>query len=231
MNNLMKLSELLKIKKGITSVIGGGGKTTLLHILADELKEQESVVITTTTHIMKSDVYHNVVLDGRCDLSYLSELISQHNCIALGSRYIGDKLSSPDLSFNDLREVSDYVFVEADGSKHLPLKAHLENEPVIPKENNKTILILGIDSVSKRVKDVVHRYEKFCELLGCSEDDIVTVEMIASLLKLEKLHDMVVINKCDTQELKSLAFKLSLMIEKECVITSLLKGEWNVSSN
>lgn len=227
----MKISEILKIEKGITSVIGGGGKTTLLHVLADELKESGSVVITTTTHIMKSDVFHNVVIDGECDLSSLSEQINQHNCICLGSHFEGDKLSPPLIELSNLCGVCDYVLVEADGSKHLPLKAHLENEPIIPNKNNKTILVLGIDGLGKKVKESVHRYTKMCELIYCDESDIVTTDLVASLLKAENLHDTVVINKCDTNELKESADNLSSKINEECVISSLLKGEWNVSSN
>ncbi len=227
----MKLSELLKIEKGITSVIGGGGKTTLLHVLADELKEKGSVVITTTTHIMKSEVFHNVVTKGECDLSFLNEQISLHNCICLGSEFFIDKLSPPDILLPDLCSICDYVLVEADGSKHLPLKAHLDTEPIIPEKNNKTILVLGVDSVGKRVKDVVHRYEKFCEIVSCDENDIVNLDMISALLEVESLHDTVVINKCDTDELKALANELNSKIKNQCIISSLLKGEWNVSSN
>lgn len=227
----MKLSEILKIKKGITSVIGGGGKTTLIHTLADELKEKGKVVITTTTHILKSERFHNVITDGKCDLSYLEEILSQHNCICLGSRFEGDKLSAPLIELYDLCCICDYILVEADGSKHLPLKAHLAYEPIIPDKNNKTILVLGIDALDCRVKDVVHRYEKFCELVGCDENDILISDMISALLRAENLHDTVVINKCDTDELKKSAQFISSKIDEECIISSLLKGEWYVSSN
>lgn len=227
----MKISEILKIEKGITCVIGGGGKTTLLHVLADELKENGSVIITTTTHIMKSDVFYNVVIKDECEPAFISEKIKEHNCICLGSYFEGDKLSAPNIAITDLCSICDYILVEADGSKHLPLKAHLESEPIIPNENNKTVLVLGIDCVNKRVKDAVHRYKKMCELVGCCENDIVTPDMIASLLKAENLHDTVVINKCDNDELRALGENLSKVLDEDCIISSLLKGEWYVSSN
>ena len=32
----MKLSEMLRVDKGVTAIIGGGGKTTLMYALAEE---------------------------------------------------------------------------------------------------------------------------------------------------------------------------------------------------
>ncbi len=213
-------------------MIGGGGKTTLLHTLAKELSQKGTVVITTTTHIMKSKVFHNVLTKTeKDDLLYIGEQISLHRCICLGSEYCGEKLSPPDVSFSKLCSVCDYVLVEADGSKHLPLKAHLSYEPVIPENNNQTILVVGVDAVGKSLKDITHRYEKASELLSCSVEDTVTEFTVSELLNRENLHDKVVVNKCDTEKLKSIAEKISENINTECIISSLLKGEWYASSN
>ena len=49
----MKLQEALEIPRGITSVIGGGGKTTLLSVLARELAcGGATVALTTSTHFL-----------------------------------------------------------------------------------------------------------------------------------------------------------------------------------
>lgn len=47
----MELWELLEIPAGITAVIGGGGKTSLLRALGRELSRQHRVVLCTTTKI------------------------------------------------------------------------------------------------------------------------------------------------------------------------------------
>ena len=47
----MKLAELLAIRPGVTAVIGGGGKTTLLRTLGEELAGQHTVLLCTTTKI------------------------------------------------------------------------------------------------------------------------------------------------------------------------------------
>ena len=47
----MKLSEALDVRPGVTAIIGGGGKTTLMECLAAELAAQARVIVCTTTHI------------------------------------------------------------------------------------------------------------------------------------------------------------------------------------
>ena len=50
---MAQLWELLGIGKGLTAVMGSGGKTSLLYELAEELRPYGTVLLATTTHIMK----------------------------------------------------------------------------------------------------------------------------------------------------------------------------------
>ena len=43
------LAEILGVRKGVTAVIGGGGKTTLLRTLGEELARSGARVILATT--------------------------------------------------------------------------------------------------------------------------------------------------------------------------------------
>ena len=226
------LCDLLDIKKGITSVVGGGGKSTLIHFLADELIERGTVIITTTTHIMKSDVFHNFVTkEGVDNLSLIGEQISLHQCLCIGSECEGDKLSAPCVDFTDLLKICDYVLVEADGSKHLPLKAHDAHEPVVPQDSNATVLVVGVDAVGEKLSSVTHRPHIASKILACRDSDVVTPDMVAQLINYENLHDMFVINKCDTVELMNTANSIAEKLSTKCIVTSLLKGEMYVSSN
>ena len=45
------LAELLELRPGVTAVIGGGGKTTLLRTLGGELSRDHTVLLCTTTKI------------------------------------------------------------------------------------------------------------------------------------------------------------------------------------
>lgn len=224
------LSDLLKIQKGVTSIIGGGGKTTLIHTLANELSEKGTVIITTTTHIMPSTAFLNVT-DNIVSLSHLSELLQKHSCICLGKPCDNGKLCKTSHTFDDLCKIADFVLVEADGSKGLPLKAHLDFEPVIPVSSTQVIAVVGVDCIGKKLENVAHRADKTCELLACKREDVINEKMVASLLNTENLHNKVLLNKCDSDKEKKIAEIISKYIKTECVISSLHKGEWYVSSN
>lgn len=53
----MKLQKALEIQPGVTAIIGGGGKTTLMECLAEELSAQARVIVCTTTHILSRTEY------------------------------------------------------------------------------------------------------------------------------------------------------------------------------
>ena len=48
----MLCADLLQIEKGITALIGGGGKTTLLFTRGRERCARGTVLLCTTTHIV-----------------------------------------------------------------------------------------------------------------------------------------------------------------------------------
>ena len=48
-----ELWKILGVTKGVTAVIGSGGKTSLLYELAEELRPCGTVLLATTTHIMR----------------------------------------------------------------------------------------------------------------------------------------------------------------------------------
>lgn len=45
-------------------------------------------------------------------------------CVCVGTRTQEGKFTAPELAFEKLLPMADYILAEADGSKHLPLKAH-----------------------------------------------------------------------------------------------------------
>lgn len=153
----MKICEQLHITKGITAVIGSGGKTTLLRILAEELSG--TVILTTSTHILPFAGIPLLVTD---DIEQVRRALALHRVICMGTPAAEGKLTAPALPFSVLADAADYVIVEADGSKRLPLKAHASHEPVIPENTHKTVCIVGASGFGKPVEQTVHRPELFC---------------------------------------------------------------------
>ena len=200
------LAEALGVRPGVTSVIGSGGKTSLLAALARELSG--TVVLTTTTHILPFEGMPLLVSPTASDVR---AALSESRIICVGSRdEKNGKLVAPSLGIDALATLADYVIVEADGARRLPLKAHAPWEPVIPACSNRTILVFGASGVGRPVREKVHRPELFCELAGCAPDDLATPELVARAANAEAFADVAFVNQAD------------VAYESACDLTALL---------
>lgn len=192
----MKLQDALGIPRGITSVIGGGGKTTLLSVLARELAGGgATVALTTSTHFLPFEGMPALSGPGEWDAA-----ASPVACFASPTRE--GKLTVPACGIPALAEAADYVLVEADGSKRLPLKAHAEWEPAVPKSSEWCVLVLGGSGFGRPVSEAVHRPELFCELAGCEGDADATPKLVAAAIAAETASgriapDVVVVNQAE----------------------------------
>lgn len=196
----MKLMELLRADTSVTSVVGSGGKSTLINELARELGG--SVIVTTTTHMLAPAGCPLLIDPTENDID---EALGFSRVICVGSRAgEGEKIAAPKLSISTLAVLADCVLVEADGSRQLPLKGHASYEPVIPEESEWTIQVVGASGFGGRVSEVVHRPEIFCELAGCELDDVCTPELYAKAVAEERkrgvvVADTIVVNQADDQ--------------------------------
>ena len=92
------------------------------------------------------------------------------------------------------------MLVEADGSKHLPLKAHLAHEPVIPAETGQRILVVGVMGFDRPIGETAHRAAQFCALTGRQPENLARPCDIAAVLRQEDLARTVVVNQVETPE-------------------------------
>jgi xanthine dehydrogenase accessory factor len=74
------------------------------------------------------------------------------------------------------------VLVEADGSKHMPLKFPSENEPVIPHNTDEIYVVCGLHAIGRKAKDVCHRLELVKNCLGIEDDTPITPEHVHKLV-------------------------------------------------
>lgn len=193
---MMDISALLGVERGVTALIGGGGKTTLMYTLAEELRRRGTVVVTTSTHIRRPEQYP--VLTAADDVA---AALAEHGTVCVASESPEGKLCAPALSFEALAALADFVLVEADGSKRLPLKAHVPHEPVIPVNARRIIYVVGADGFGRPIRQVCHRPERYAALCGASENDIVTPMLEAAVLHAEGYDTgWVYINKVETPE-------------------------------
>ena len=193
---MMDISALLGVERGVTALIGGGGKTTLMYTLAEELRRRGTVVVTTSTHIRRPEQYP--VLTAADDMA---AALVEHGAVCVAGETAEGKLCAPALSFETLAALADFVLVEADGSKRLPMKAHAPHEPVIPANARRTIYVVGADGFGRPIRQVCHRPERYAALCGAAEDDTVTPALEAAVLHAEGYDTgWVFINKVETPE-------------------------------
>lgn len=219
----MHCCDLLKIQRGATALIGGGGKTTLLYTLGRELAARGTVLLLTTTHIFPPS--HIPVLLG-AEEQAIAAVLRTHRQLCIGTMDRHAKLSAPSLPVSRLCALADYVLIEADGSRGLPLKAHDVHEPVIPPACGQTILVLGASGLGRPIAEAAHRPALYAARAGCSEQDIATPEIAARLLKAEGLHDRVFINQIETEVDRIQAQALARLLHCPTVGGALQKEEW-----
>lgn len=223
----MLLCDLLSIGRGVTALAGGGGKTTAMYTLARELSGRGTVLCCTTTRILPPNHLPVLLSPGE---EAVSVALTDQGCICLGTPAEGGKLSAPELPIARLAALADYVLVEADGSRGLPVKAHLPHEPVIPPEAGRTILLAGASALFRPVGEAVHRPEQFCRLTGAVLADLVRAENLASLILGEGLGDIIFINQAESGEALAEARRLAALLPLPLFAGALQRGEWTCLS-
>ena len=213
-----EFSEALQVRPGLTAIIGGGGKTTLLYRLARELEERGSVIVTTSTHIFKPT-----------DLPFALTAGKVSGILCVGMPCENGKLSAPQQSFRELTALADYVLVEADGSAGRPLKAHAPHEPVIPACAVQTVCVVGADGFDRPIAEVCHRPERYAAICGAALTDIVTPAMAAQVLLAEGYGGgWVYVNKVETPRDRANAAALAAALPGTVVAGSLHRREYQV---
>lgn len=208
-----------RIPRGVSSIIGSGGKTSLMHALSLILSKKGKVLLSTSTHIYPFSHCENIIVRESDSpekiLSLVKEGFSKENILCLGAEGREGKLSKASIPFSALESTCDYLLLEADGSKRLPAKAHNEREPQIPKESKLSILVFGASALNKEIRAVVHRPELFQSLFSpaLTEKALLSKEILAEAFQKEGLGDMILLNQIDCVEKKERE-KLRSFLEK-----------------
>ena len=218
----MTLAGLLDIRPGVTAVIGGGGKTTLLRTLGEELAGRHTVLLCTTTKIFPFP-------DLPCarTAAELDAMRPSQQLLCAGTDVPGTgKLAAPDLPMAALAERFDYVLVEADGAARRPLKALAPHEPVIPSEADQTICVVGASGFGRPIAEAAHRPERYAVLAGVRSTEAATPETEAAVLETEGLHTRVYINQAEMPGALAAAKALAALLDCPVLAGSLQRKEY-----
>lgn len=188
------LRDALQLEgRGIISLVGAGGKTSLMFRLARELSEEgDAVLTTTTTRIFMPDESQSpkVILAASAEeirKQAMVHLKEHRHVTAAASRTEGrDKLIGlPPETVDELGDCGlfDWVVVEADGAAKRPLKAPAAHEPVIPPATGWLIGLVGLSAVGRPFTgETVHRPAIFSELCNLLPGAEITASALACLL-------------------------------------------------
>ena len=217
------LAEILGVRKGVTAVIGGGGKTTLLRTLGEELARSGArVILATTTKFLPFPGIETVPGGER----EIADALGRAPLVCAAAPWgESGKLAESPVPVARLAALADYVLVEADGSAGLPLKAHAPHEPVIPAESGRVILVVGASGFGRPIREAAHRPERYAALAGCDIETAVTLEIAARVLRAEGLGDLVLVNQAETPEARAYARKLAENLTLPVYAGSLQRGE------
>jgi probable selenium-dependent hydroxylase accessory protein YqeC len=189
----LPLAESLGLKdKEVVSLVGAGGKTTLMFRLARELLlEGKKVVTTTTTKILEPTSEETAFLfidaDEEKTEQFVRGHLDQYRHITLSTERLGSgKLCgvSPNLVKNLWSSSGiDVLIIEADGAARRPVKAPREGEPVIPSNTTLVVAILGVDGVGMELnEEKVFQAERISKMTGIPMGRKLTGEGMAVLM-------------------------------------------------
>lgn len=193
----------LESKGHVISLVGGGGKTTLLYYLAERCSRRgmRTAVMTTTKMGLPETSCQTMEQCFAC--------WKKGTFAVCGEPFEGRRLNPPAGGFlGQLLEEADMVLIEADGARRLPCKAPAAHEPVILPQTDVVIAVMGLDALGKPVEETCLRADIVQRLLGCGAQHQLTCEDMAHLLLsdqgsrkgVEHRDFYVVLNKCDDEQ-------------------------------
>ena len=202
----LPLHELLQIEKGVTAVIGSGGKTTLLPVLARTLPGKVILCTTSFFYPFKDTAFLSIsdITEEKEELM-LRGLLAENRVVCNGEMAGNGKLGRPVLPFQKLAQMADYVLVEADVSRGYPLKAHAEKEPDFPDHYDDAVCVFGAGGFMQPIAEAVQHADVFRLVTGCAEDALARPELVAKAFVNERLAKKAFLNQVESRELLEMA--------------------------
>lgn len=219
MKEILNTHDLFNIEEGnIVSIVGSGGKTTLLFYLAKELKQNYNVLVTTSAKILKPSIERYDYLFTNVE-NFINSNLKCKNNITVISKSINETnnklIGIDDDDLEKLINYFDVILIEADGSKTLPLKGWKNHEPPVLKKSNKTIGIIPVSVLGMNIdSSFIYGYEEFKKLAGTNttvnEDTIKNICISENgIFKNSHQEKYLFINQVDTNLDLEKSFKLA----------------------
>lgn len=214
-------------KGRVVSLVGGGGKTTLLYAMARHCAQKGwRVLVSTTTHIQCPQNGAWAQTDAQ-----LAALWAQGRYAVAGTDAPSGKLTFPlQEQWAAWRPQADFVLLEADGAKRLPCKAPAAHEPVLLPESDVVLAVAGLSALGRPLREVCFRTEYACALLHTGPETLLTPELLAQLMasreggrrQVGSRTFYVVLNQADTAQRRALGQQTADLLQKQYGVNSRL---------
>ncbi|MFI3171647.1 MAG: selenium-dependent molybdenum cofactor biosynthesis protein YqeB [Eubacteriales bacterium] len=231
---MLEILRRLKGEKPIISIVGAGGKTTVMYDMAKlYAKEGFKVLVTTTTHIWEPPYRYQAK-----NLREVHDVWHDKRYAVVGTPLESGKWGS--LAKNELEkyiQCADIVLIEADGAKGKPCKIPNDTEPVILPGCNVVINVVGMDALRKPLEEVCFRYSERAEKIEqeLAEQQIensvgiLTETVLLSMISSDEMGRKnvgnrlyyVVLNKCDTVELQESGRRIYNKLQNDGAVEEL----------
>lgn len=214
--------------KHIISLVGGGGKTTIMYEMARFCADKGMrTLVTTTTRIYEPE--NGLFAESE---TLVKQLWAEGKPAVVGERTNDGKLKM--LSVQELYsyiEMADMVLIEADGAKGKPCKAPREKEPVLLPECDIILGVMGLDVPGRPLEEVCFCLDETKDLLGVSSEghQMTTSDMAEILLSERGTRKGVgqrafypVLNKCDVPGGMEQGFEILMELKEKGVLTACM---------
>lgn len=183
-------------KKSIVSVVGAGGKTSLIRLLANTL-EGHILVCPSTKFLPFKEPWQTLV---REPITWQEP----NQVIVAADHLIQGKLAG--ISPYALESDYNYLLIEADGSRRLPLKGWGPHEPVVMEATTCTIGVVDLQTLGMKMShETIYRYDDFLKMTDEAKQIGLNhlKDMIlhpGGLFKEAKGKKILLLNKVESQE-------------------------------
>jgi len=168
----------------LVAIVGAGGKSTILFTLGRELSARGERVILTTTTMMADDQVDEPIC-WSADPGEVDAVLEAGTPLFVVTGRAPGKVTGPSTEAVDrlfTESGADHMIVEADGARSMLIKAPAAHEPAIPPRSTTVVVVMAADAIGRPVREVAHRPDRVAGITGLEEQELMTVDAVATLL-------------------------------------------------
>jgi len=173
----------------IISIVGAGGKTSLLYRLGEEaISMNRSALLSGTTlfTLPKKEILNQQIIE-QTNKNLLERLTKStfNSAVVIARTGTAPKKRQRPISIETIDKIAkdskfELIALESDGSKMRPFKTPDSHEPVIPESATHIIYVIGLSALNKPLNDdYVHRSKLVKEIVGPATH--CTVDVISQI--------------------------------------------------